>query len=52
MLLQMMNAIAVIAAVADHGNLLNVPAMFMDKIAVEPEAVIHIDYNSQLIDYY
>ena len=32
------NALAVLA-IADHGNLLHAPDMYMDKIAVGPEAV-------------
>lgn len=43
------NALAVIA-VADHGNLLHAPDMYMDKIAVGPEAVGKIDINAPLID--
>jgi len=43
------NAIAVLA-VADHGNLLNAPDMYMDKIAVGPEAVGQIDINASVLD--
>jgi fructose-1,6-bisphosphatase II len=43
------NALAVIA-IADHGNLLNAPDMYMDKIAVGPEAVGCIDINAPIID--
>lgn len=43
------NALAVIA-VADHGNLLNAPDMYMDKIAVGPEAVGLIDIEAPVID--
>jgi len=43
------NALAVIA-VADHGNLLHAPDMYMDKIAVGPEAVGQIDINAPLLD--
>jgi len=43
------NALAVIA-VADHGNLLHAPDMYMDKIAVGPEAVGQIDINAPVID--
>ncbi|MBD3107084.1 class II fructose-bisphosphatase [Bacillus sp. AGMB 02131] len=43
------NALAVIA-VADHGNLLHAPDMYMDKIAVGPEAVGKVDINAPLID--
>jgi fructose-1,6-bisphosphatase II len=43
------NALAVIA-IADHGNLLHAPDMYMDKIAVGPEAVGKIDINAPIID--
>ncbi|AZB40928.1 class II fructose-bisphosphatase [Bacillus sp. FJAT-42376] len=43
------NALAVIA-VADHGNLLNAPDMYMDKIAVGPDAVGCIDINAPIMD--
>ncbi|ALS76246.1 fructose 1,6-bisphosphatase [Planococcus rifietoensis] len=43
------NAIAVLA-IADRGNLLNAPDMYMDKIAVGPEAVGKIDINATVID--
>ncbi|MCY9179230.1 class II fructose-bisphosphatase [Bacillus haynesii] len=43
------NALAVIA-VADHGNLLNAPDMYMDKIAVGPEAVGCINIEAPVID--
>ncbi|MGD6816511.1 class II fructose-bisphosphatase [Metabacillus sp. 84] len=43
------NALAVIA-VADHGNMLNAPDMYMDKIAVGPDAVGCIDINAPIID--
>ncbi|MED0658679.1 class II fructose-bisphosphatase [Bacillus smithii] len=43
------NALAVIA-VADHGNLLHAPDMYMDKIAVGQEAVGQIDINAPIID--
>lgn len=43
------NALAVLA-VADHGNLLHAPDMYMDKIAVGPEAVGKIDINAPIID--
>lgn len=43
------NALAVIA-IADHGNLLHAPDMYMDKIAVGREAVGLIDINSPIID--
>ncbi len=43
------NALAVLA-VADHGNLLHAPDMYMDKIAVGPEAVGLIDIDAPVID--
>ncbi|MGE6257853.1 class II fructose-bisphosphatase [Heyndrickxia sporothermodurans] len=43
------NALAVLA-VADHGNLLHAPDMYMDKIAVGPEAVGQIDINASVLD--
>lgn len=43
------NALAVLA-VADHGNLLHAPDMYMDKIAVGPEAVGKIDINASVLD--
>jgi fructose-1,6-bisphosphatase II len=43
------NALAVIA-IADEGNLLHAPDMYMDKIAVGPEAVGLIDINASVID--
>ncbi|MGK7376495.1 class II fructose-bisphosphatase [Planococcus sp. 1R117A] len=43
------NALAVLA-IADRGNLLNAPDMYMDKIAVGPEAVGKIDINAPVID--
>ncbi|WP_409303244.1 class II fructose-bisphosphatase [Peribacillus sp. SCS-155] len=43
------NALAVLA-VADNGNLLNAPDMYMDKIAVGPEAVGQIDINASILD--
>ncbi|MBU8905861.1 class II fructose-bisphosphatase [Desertibacillus haloalkaliphilus] len=43
------NALAVIA-IADHGNLLHAPDMYMDKIAVGPEAVGKIDIDAPVID--
>lgn len=43
------NALAVLA-VADHGNLLHAPDMYMEKIAVGPEAVGFIDINAPIID--
>ncbi len=41
------NALAVLA-VADHGNLLHAPDMYMDKIAVGPKAVGKIDINASV----
>lgn len=43
------NALAVIA-IADRGNLLHAPDMYMQKIAVGPEAVGQIDINAPVID--
>ncbi|MEH7222198.1 class II fructose-bisphosphatase [Bacillus sp. JJ1566] len=43
------NALSVLA-VADHGNLLHAPDMYMEKIAVGPEAVGLIDINAPIID--
>ncbi|MEW9500854.1 class II fructose-bisphosphatase [Jeotgalibacillus marinus] len=43
------NALAVLA-VADHGNLLNAPDMYMEKIAVGPESVGKIDINASVLD--
>lgn len=43
------NALAVLA-VADHGNLLHAPDMYMEKIAVGPEAVGLIDINASILD--
>lgn len=43
------NALAVIA-VAEHGNLLHAPDMYMEKIAVGPESAGKIDINAPVID--
>ncbi|WP_096203028.1 class II fructose-bisphosphatase [Bacillus sp. FJAT-45350] len=43
------NALAVIA-IADHGNLLHAPDMYMEKIAVGPEAVGKINIDAPVID--
>ncbi len=43
------NALAVIA-IADRGNLLHAPDMYMQKIAVGPESVGQIDINAPVID--
>ncbi len=43
------NALAVLA-VADKGNLLNAPDMYMKKIAVGPEAVGKIDINASVTE--
>ncbi len=43
------NALAVLA-IADHGNLLHAPDMYMDKIAVGPECVGKIDINASVLD--
>lgn len=43
------NALSVIA-IADEGNLLHAPDMYMEKIAVGPEAVGQIDLNASILD--
>ncbi|WP_075983205.1 class II fructose-bisphosphatase [Bacillus massilinigeriensis] len=43
------NALAVVA-IADNGNLLHAPDMYMEKIAVGPEAVGKIDINASVTD--
>ena len=43
------NALAVLA-VADNGNLLHAPDMYMDKIAVGPESVGKVDINASILD--
>jgi len=43
------NALTVLA-VADHGNLLHAPDMYMEKIAVGPEAVGAININAPVIE--
>ncbi|KHF38369.1 class II fructose-bisphosphatase [Halalkalibacter okhensis] len=43
------NALAVLA-IADHGNLLHAPDMYMDKIAVGPEAVGKVDIDAPILD--
>ncbi|UOQ45330.1 class II fructose-bisphosphatase [Halobacillus salinarum] len=43
------NALAVIA-IADHHQLLHAPDMYMDKIAVGPEAVGKVDINASIAD--
>lgn len=43
------NALSVIA-IADHGNLLHAPDMYMKKIAVGPEAVGTVDINASVLD--
>ncbi|AST95869.1 class II fructose-bisphosphatase [Shouchella clausii] len=43
------NALAVLA-VADHGHLLHAPDMYMDKLAVGPEAVGNVDIDAPVID--
>ncbi|WP_428910122.1 class II fructose-bisphosphatase [Niallia sp. Krafla_26] len=43
------NALAVLA-VADQGNLLHAPDMYMEKIAVGPEAVGVVDINAPVIE--
>lgn len=43
------NALSVVA-VADHGNLLHAPDMYMEKIAVGPEVIGKIDINAPVLD--
>lgn len=43
------NALAVLA-IADRGNLLHAPDMYMEKIAVGPEAVGQVDINASVLD--
>ncbi|MEK3888525.1 class II fructose-bisphosphatase [Bacillus sp. FSL K6-3431] len=43
------NALTVLA-IADHGNLLHAPDMYMNKIAVGPEAVGKIDIEASVLD--
>ncbi|MGJ7920719.1 class II fructose-bisphosphatase [Neobacillus sp. LXY-4] len=43
------NALAVVA-IADTGNLLHAPDMYMEKIAVGPEAVGKIDINASVLE--
>lgn len=43
------NALAVIA-IADHGKLLHAPDMYMNKLAVGPEAVGKVDIDAPVID--
>jgi fructose-1,6-bisphosphatase II len=43
------NALSVLA-VADHGKMLHAPDMYMEKIAVGPEAVGKVDINAPVID--
>lgn len=43
------NALSVIA-IADRGNLLHAPDMYMEKIAVGPEAVGMVDINASVTD--
>ncbi|MBM7095564.1 class II fructose-bisphosphatase [Bacillus sp. H-16] len=43
------NALAVIA-IADKGNLLHAPDMYMEKIAVGPESVGKVDLDAPIID--
>jgi len=43
------NAISVIA-IADRGNLLHAPDMYMEKIAVGPKAVGKVDINAPIVD--
>lgn len=43
------NAISVVA-IANRGNLLHAPDMYMEKMAVGPEAVGHIDIHAPVVD--
>ena len=43
------NALAVLA-VADRGNLLHAPDMYMEKLAVGPESVGQVDINASVLD--
>ncbi|MCD8510075.1 MAG: class II fructose-bisphosphatase [Bacillus sp. (in: Bacteria)] len=43
------NALAVLA-IADNGNLLHAPDMYMDKIAVGPESVGKVDIDAPVLD--
>lgn len=43
------NALTVVA-IADRGNLLHAPDMYMDKIAVGPEAAGQVDINASVYD--
>lgn len=43
------NALSVLA-IADEGNLLHAPDMYMDKIAVGPEAVGMVDINASILE--
>lgn len=43
------NALSVVA-IADGGNLLNAPDMYMEKLAVGPEAVGKVDINAPTVD--
>lgn len=43
------NALAVLA-VADHGNLLHAPDMYMDKIAVGPESVGKVSLDASVLE--
>ncbi|MHA6250661.1 class II fructose-bisphosphatase [Oceanobacillus sp. CAU 1775] len=43
------NALAVVA-IADKGTLLHAPDMYMDKIAVGPDAVGKVDINASVVD--
>ena len=50
MLLQEQRNALTTLAVAEHGNLLHAPDMYMEKIAVGPEAAGKIDINAPVID--
>lgn len=44
------NGAITVLAIADRGNLLNAPDMYMDKLAVGPEAAGKVDINASVTD--
>lgn len=44
------NGAMTVVAIADRGNLLNAPDMYMDKLAVGPEAAGKVDINASVTD--
>lgn len=44
------NGALTVLAIADKGNLLNAPDMYMDKLAVGPEAAGKVDINASVTD--